>query len=175
MLKKITIGLSLLVVLIAIAVYFVGNKGAASSNHPLTIEDLANKKHYSVGEFNKDYPLDSQKKLSNGNPMSINFKTIKTEKEKSLSDMILQNNIVVTTAASQEEIKEIVSNALFFELYTAKGGKLSDMRLYAVSSEDGNTEIILNSDKIDLTLCKYLAIAPIVNAGEKKLLFPINP
>jgi hypothetical protein len=175
LLKKITIGLSLLVVLIAVALYIVGNNGAASSDHTLTIEDLANKKHYSVGEFNKDYPLDSQKKLSNGNPMSINFITIKIEKEKSLSDMILQNNIVVTTAAPQEQIKEIVSNALFFELYTEKGGKISDMKLYAISSKDGNTEIILNSDKIDLTKCKYLAIGPIVNAGEKKLLFSINP
>lgn len=175
MLKKIILGLSLVVVLIVAGIYIVSIRDSVSSNQPVTIEDLAQKIHYSLGEFNKDYPLDSQKRLTNGNPMSINFSMIRPEKEKTLSDTFLSNDIVVTTEAPQEQIKEIVSNALFFELYTEKGRKITDMRLYATGTEDGKTEIILNSDKIDLTQCKYLAIGPIMNAQEKKLLFPINP
>lgn len=174
MLKKIIMGLAILVVFASIGCS--SGNGNTASTQPLTIEDLAKKNNYSVGEFNKDYRLIPKNTQSNETDMSANFISIKREKEKPLSEMTLHNVITITNAGSLEQTKKIARDALFFELYTEKGNKTNfDIKIYVIGSADGKSEIILNSEKFDLTTSRFLTIGPVESANEKKLLFEIQP
>lgn len=176
MLKKFIIGLAILVVFASVGCSSGSGEGNTTSNQTLTIEDLAQKKKYSIGEINKDYRLDPKNKQSNELNMSINLIGIKSEKEKPLSETTLNNTITITNAGSLDLTKGIVSDALFFELYTEKGRKIThEIKMYVIGTSDGNSEIILNSEKFDLTMYKFLAVGPIENANEKRILFEIQP
>lgn len=175
MLKKIIIGLAILVVLASVGCSRSG-EGNTTSNQTLTIEDLAKKMNYSIGEFNKDYRLDLKSKNSNVTNMSINFSDIKSEKEKVLSTTTLNHTITITNAGSLAQTKGVVGEAVFFELYTDKGRKSTvEIKMYVIGTADGKSEIVLNSEKFDLTTYKFLAIGPIENANEKRILFEIQP
>lgn len=176
MYKKIIIGLAVIVACAFIAFSFGSYKGNSTTSEPLTIEQLAEKRNYSIGELNTNYNLIPKNPKNNGTNMSMNFLKVKAEAEKPLSQATLKNVIVITNAGSLALTKEIVGNALFFEFYTEKGRLTApDIKMYDISTPEGNTEIILHSEKIDLTWYKFLAVGPIENTNGKKVLFEIQP
>ena len=172
LLKKIIIALALLVVIALIGCA----SRSGTPNQTLTVEDLSKKENYSIGEFNKDYRLAPKNKQSVTANMSINLTSIKFEKEKALSETTLHNVITITNAGSLDETKKIASEALFFELYNEKGRKIApQIKIYVIGTSDGKSEIIIHSEKMVLSMFKFLAIGPVADANEKELLFEIHP
>jgi hypothetical protein len=149
--------------------------GNSNSNQPITTEDLAAKKNYSLGEFNKDYKVVPKNKQTDDTNMSMNLLSIKRVNEKPLSQVTLRHAIIITNAGTLEQTKKLASDALFFELFTEKGNSTNfDIKVYVDANEEGKGEIILNSDRFDLTTCKFITIGPVDAANGKKLLFEIQ-
>lgn len=171
--KFIITGIALLLIFTSMGC--ASGRGNTTSNQPITTEDLAAKDNYSVGEFNKDYKVVLKNKQTDDTNMSMNLVSIKRVDEKPLSQVTLRHAIVITSAGTLEQTKKLASDALFYELYTEKGNRTNfDIKVYVVANEDGKSELILNSDRFDLTTCKFITIGPVDAANGKKLLFEIQ-
>ncbi len=171
--KKFIIVLAILLIFTSIGCS--SGSGNTTLNQPITTEDLAAKNNYSVGEFNKDYSVVPKNKQNSDANLSMNLMSIKPVNEKPLSEITLRHAIIITNAGTLEQTKKLASDGLFFEFYTEKGNRTNfDIKVYVVANEEGKSEIILNSDRFDLTTCKFITVGPVDAAKGKKLLFEIQ-
>ncbi|WP_041272377.1 hypothetical protein [Desulfitobacterium hafniense] len=168
-------------VLILVLVFLAPGCGSSSTNQNeknnppqvVTLQDLATKNNSTVGELNKVYRMDISNRYSDGSNMIINFQSVSSVKSATKGGSTFNNFISIINVPPLNLTREMINNAGSFELYDEYGKSTAMFSVTTGPAAEDLSEIVLYSEKDDLTKYKYLSFGP-MDGANKTILFEIK-